>query len=199
MIRALCGCLPGQNSFSRGVGRRQALQGNRHRFCGDLGQKRVRGGSDRARRQAGGEVDRLWVRIVTDSLHRSLRGRIAGGSDRVRIDASAGVGSPALHPHALGRRCLSVFAKSTARGRDTAGPGQNSYSPEVLLTNLSCSLGCQAMVLSHGHFDHFGGLMGLLAAAKGKLNPTCCSSVARTASARGKSATGWTTACYAAQ
>ena len=47
------------------------------------------------------------------------------------------------------------------------------YTPEVLNNNLSIlkidpSL-FDAMVLSHGHYDHFGGMTGFLNATKGKL------------------------------
>ena len=47
------------------------------------------------------------------------------------------------------------------------------YTPEVLLNNLSIlkidPSTFDALVLSHGHYDHFGGMVGFLNATKGKL------------------------------
>ena len=47
------------------------------------------------------------------------------------------------------------------------------FTPEVLLNNLSI-LGIDpatfdALVLSHGHYDHFGGMAGFLAAHRDRL------------------------------
>jgi Metallo-beta-lactamase superfamily len=47
------------------------------------------------------------------------------------------------------------------------------YTPETLLNNMSIlkidPSSFDALVLSHGHYDHFGGMVGFLSANKGKL------------------------------
>ena len=62
------------------------------------------------------------------------------------------------------------------------------YTPEVLLNNMAIlkvdPSTFDAMVLSHGHYDHFGGMVGFLNAHGKALKGSCRSmSAARTASA----------------
>jgi len=120
-------------------------------------------------------VDRLSVRIVTDISTDPYVG--SPRTDRVRIERFGRVEKPGVPPHATLRAewGLSMFAESV-RGDETRRVLVDfGYSPEVLLTNLGIlgidPAAIDALILSHGHFDHFGGLMGLLAAAKGKLKP----------------------------
>ncbi len=66
-----------------------------------------------------------------------------------------------------------MHAKSVRDGETRHVLVDFGYTPEVLNNNLSIlkidpSL-FDAMVLSHGHYDHFGGMTGFLSATKGKL------------------------------
>jgi 7,8-dihydropterin-6-yl-methyl-4-(beta-D-ribofuranosyl)aminobenzene 5'-phosphate synthase len=120
-------------------------------------------------------VDRVSIRIVTDVYTDPFAA--SPRPNGIRIERAGRVEKRGVPPHATLRAewGLSMMAES-ARGDETRRVLVDfGYSPEVLLTNMGL-LGIDpatvdALVLSHGHFDHFGGLMGLLAAAKGKLKP----------------------------
>jgi 7,8-dihydropterin-6-yl-methyl-4-(beta-D-ribofuranosyl)aminobenzene 5'-phosphate synthase len=120
------------------------------------------------------EVDRLAVRIVTDNVviqfvppetrHGVAIERRAGGNT-----------TPDAPPRAAlnGEWGLAMHAESQ-RGAETRHVLIDfGYTPEVLLNNMAIlkvdSSLFDAMVLSHGHYDHFGGMVGFLAATKGKL------------------------------
>jgi 7,8-dihydropterin-6-yl-methyl-4-(beta-D-ribofuranosyl)aminobenzene 5'-phosphate synthase len=81
-----------------------------------------------------------------------------------------------LPRHALnGEWGLSMHAESQRGGETRQVLIDFGYTPEVLTNNMAI-LGVDpstfdAMVLSHGHYDHFGGMVGFLKANKGKLKP----------------------------
>jgi 7,8-dihydropterin-6-yl-methyl-4-(beta-D-ribofuranosyl)aminobenzene 5'-phosphate synthase len=119
------------------------------------------------------EVDRLAVRIVTDNqvvhfVPSEKRSDLA-------IERLGPNLSPALPPKTdlAGEFGLAMHAESR-RGSETRNILVDfGYTPEILLNNMAIlkldPARLDALVLSHGHYDHFGGLVGMLAASKGKL------------------------------
>jgi 7,8-dihydropterin-6-yl-methyl-4-(beta-D-ribofuranosyl)aminobenzene 5'-phosphate synthase len=120
-------------------------------------------------------VDQLSVRIVTDNV--IIQFVPTEKRDGLTIERRSGNTRPDAPPrHVLnGEWGLAMHAESR-RGDETRHVMIDfGYTPEVLNNNMAI-LGVDpsrfdAMVLSHGHFDHFGGMVGFLAANKGKLKP----------------------------
>ena len=174
-----CDCPVGRNPFCRGgFGRREALRATGIGFIATLTGILTDSGRIANAQPVTAPVpvvDRLSVRIVTDVYTDPYAA--SPKPNGIRIERVGRVEKPGAPPHATLRAewGLSMMAES-ARGDETRRVLVDfGYSSEVLLTNMGL-LGIDlaavdALVLSHGHFDHFGGLMGLLAAAKGKLKP----------------------------
>jgi 7,8-dihydropterin-6-yl-methyl-4-(beta-D-ribofuranosyl)aminobenzene 5'-phosphate synthase len=119
------------------------------------------------------EVDRLAVRIITDNIVIQFVPNEKRGS--LIIERRGGNTRPNAPPrHALnGEWGLSMHAESQAAGETRRVLIDFGYTPEVLnnnmaILNIDPSL-FDAIVLSHGHYDHFGGMTGFFEAAKGKL------------------------------
>jgi 7,8-dihydropterin-6-yl-methyl-4-(beta-D-ribofuranosyl)aminobenzene 5'-phosphate synthase len=120
------------------------------------------------------EVDRVAVRIITDNIvMQFVPNETRNGTTIER--RSWGNIRPDAGPRASlsGEWGLAMHAESQAGGETRHVLIDFGYTPEVLNNNMAI-LGVDpslfdAMVLSHGHYDHFGGMTGFLAANKGKL------------------------------
>jgi len=120
------------------------------------------------------EVDRVAVRIVTDNT--VIQFVPSEKRDGITIERRTGGNTAPNRPprHALnGEWGLSMHAQSQRGGEVRHGLVDFGYTPEVLLNNMAIlnidPAILDALVLSHGHYDHFGGMVGFLKANKGVL------------------------------
>ena len=165
------------SSYEGGVGRRDVLcSGGSAVFSSLIAA--LLGGAKPARAQtlSGSvpEVDRATVRVVTDNYHFAL-----SPSGKIGDVVVERIGFP-LSDKPPEKVLLSEFGLSmqleTQRGDETRSVLIDfGYSSPTLLNNLDI-LGIDpakldALVLSHGHYDHFGGMVGFLAATQGKRKP----------------------------
>ena len=119
------------------------------------------------------EVDRVSVRIVIDSYQFA----VAAGKKMGLVDVQHfGWGLSVDEPP--GRTLISEFALSmhaeSQRGNETRNVLMDfGFTPEALINNIHLlaidPAKLDALVLSHGHYDHFGGLVGFVQQSKGKL------------------------------
>ncbi len=119
------------------------------------------------------EVDGLAVRVVTDSYQFAVApSRKADGVDIQHFGWGIGGDKPP------GKTLISEFGLSihveSRRGAETRHILVDfGFTPEALVNNTDL-LGIgpsilDALVLSHGHYDHFGGMAGFLRQHKGRL------------------------------
>jgi 7,8-dihydropterin-6-yl-methyl-4-(beta-D-ribofuranosyl)aminobenzene 5'-phosphate synthase len=118
-------------------------------------------------------VDRLAVRVVTDNIVVQFLPNEQ--RDGLIIERKSGNTSPDRPPRTIlnGEWGLAMQAESQAGTEIRRVMIDFGYTPEVLLNNMAIlnvdPSQYDAIVLSHGHYDHFGGMVGFLNATKGKL------------------------------
>ena len=119
------------------------------------------------------QVDRLAVRMVTDNI--VIQFIPTEKRDGLTIERKSGNTSPDKPPRTIlnGEWGLAMHAQSFVGADERNVLIDFGYTPEVLINNLSIlkidPSTFDALVLSHGHYDHFGGMVGFLNATKGRL------------------------------
>ena len=119
-------------------------------------------------------VDRLAIRVVTDSYHHAFEPSRTVGD--VRIQRVGTTLSKTSNPRTLQNEWGLSLHLESARGSETRQVLIDfGFTSATLNGNLDI-LGVDpakldALLLSHGHYDHFGGLVGFLEAHRGKLKP----------------------------
>lgn len=115
-------------------------------------------------------VDSLTIRVLTDSSYDTPR---VGTSKWVKT-RRVGLVSPTDVRKTLHNEWGLSLAIETKSGAETRNLLLDfGYTPNALLNNMEVmgvdGTKTQALIASHGHYDHFGGLIGYLAKYRDKL------------------------------
>ena len=109
-------------------------------------------------------VDRLAVRVVVDAYHDALARTMTVGNVEVqRFGLALGTN---LQKHLHNEHGLSLYLESQRGGEKRNYLLDFGFTPGALFNNLDIlkidSASLDGLIVSHGHFDHFGGLVPLL-------------------------------------
>ncbi|MDO9414331.1 MAG: MBL fold metallo-hydrolase [Pseudolabrys sp.] len=118
-------------------------------------------------------VDKLTMRVLIDSSHdQFLRPKTVGGVQSIPPGAGRGADYRKVLHNQWG---LSLFLETQQGADQRAVLLDFGYSPDALVNNIEIlkvdPTKVSALIVSHGHFDHFGGLQGFLDKYRDKLSP----------------------------
>jgi len=118
------------------------------------------------------QVERLSVRVVTDAYHHAFER--SGSAGEVGIERTSFALTPGKTPQTLRNEWGLALHVESARGKETRrilidfGFTAETLNHNLKLLAIDCSA-LDALVLSHGHYDHFGGMAGFLKAQRRRL------------------------------
>jgi 7,8-dihydropterin-6-yl-methyl-4-(beta-D-ribofuranosyl)aminobenzene 5'-phosphate synthase len=165
-------------SYLGSPGRRRALRAGAGSIVGALAGGLLGGSRVATAQPLSGpvpEVDRVAIRVVTDSYHHAFEPTRKVGNVEVQRFAFALRKDQPPRKALQNEWGLSLHLESAQGGEARQVLIDFGYTPETLLNNMELlridPSRLDALVLSHGHFDHFGGMVGFLQAAKGRLKP----------------------------
>jgi 7,8-dihydropterin-6-yl-methyl-4-(beta-D-ribofuranosyl)aminobenzene 5'-phosphate synthase len=172
MLFGTCNCTPASSGLSR---RGLLCAGGAGFVTALLGTLIGSGRTAQAKTLSGPvpEIDRLNVTIVDDIMVR--RGASTQKLDGLTVERAQPNEVPDRAPRAtlVGEWGLSMHAESRRGDEARHILVDFGYNPVTLLNNMDilkiAPEKLDALVLSHGHYDHFGGMVGFLSASKGKL------------------------------
>jgi 7,8-dihydropterin-6-yl-methyl-4-(beta-D-ribofuranosyl)aminobenzene 5'-phosphate synthase len=114
-------------------------------------------------------VDKLSVRVLVDLTHNIFLRPTTVNRVTVQPAPRAKDYTRELHT----QWGLSLFFESQKAGQTRAFMLDYGYTPEALLNNFDIigvdAKKIDALIVSHGHFDHYGGLIGFLDKYRGSL------------------------------
>jgi 7,8-dihydropterin-6-yl-methyl-4-(beta-D-ribofuranosyl)aminobenzene 5'-phosphate synthase len=115
-------------------------------------------------------IDRLTIKVLTDSTYDTPR---VTSSPWVKV-RRAGLAAPGDFRRTLHNEWGLALALESQAGNQTRNLMLDfGYTVEALNNNMSImgvdASKVQALILSHGHFDHFGGLIGFLRQNRARL------------------------------
>ena len=115
-------------------------------------------------------IDRLSVKVITDSTYDTPR---APSSKWVKI-RRLGLAAPGDYRKTLHNEWGLALALESQAGAETRNLLLDfGYTTEALINNMEITgvdlARVQGLILSHGHFDHYGGLIGFLQRYRGRM------------------------------